>query len=149
MLTRTVAADAAPGTAVAEVTVRRTRAFAILTGLTACAILLQGAWAGSSSRTTARLTSPAGDRHPRAGWRGRSGLGAPCRRVGDRAARGRPDLAFGSAALVVCLGLQSYLGGLTRDQGKDVLTAVHLSLAMAVMGLSAWLPGRARRQTAR
>ena len=40
---------------------------------------------------------------------------------------------------------EAYLGGLIRDAGKDTLTAVHVPLAMALMGLAVWLPLRARR----
>jgi heme A synthase len=58
--------------------------------------------------------------------------------------RGRKDLWGGAAALAVLLIVESYLGGLIRDQGKDTLTAIHVPLAMAIMGLSVGLVFRAR-----
>jgi uncharacterized membrane protein len=60
--------------------------------------------------------------------------------------RGRRDLWIGSAALIVLLALESWLGGAIRDDGQDTLTAVHVPLAMAITGLVVWLPFRARRR---
>ncbi|GAA1547873.1 hypothetical protein GCM10009763_15860 [Dermacoccus profundi] len=37
-------------------------------------------------------------------------------------------------------------GGLIVDEGKDVMAAVHVPLAMALMGLAVWLPLRARKR---
>jgi heme A synthase len=43
----------------------------------------------------------------------------------------------------VLLVLEAYLGGLIRDEGKDTLTAVHVPLAMLLIGLAVWLSFRA------
>jgi hypothetical protein len=59
--------------------------------------------------------------------------------------RARRDLWLGAAVLTALLVGESYVGGLIRDQGKDTLTAVHVPLAMGIMGLSAWLLARSRR----
>jgi membrane-associated PAP2 superfamily phosphatase len=58
--------------------------------------------------------------------------------------RRRRDLVIGTAVLVVALVVEAYLGGRITDDGNDTLTAVHVPLAMAVMGLAVWLPLRAR-----
>jgi len=63
--------------------------------------------------------------------------------------RPRKDLWIGSGVLTVLLVLESYLGGLIRDSGKDSLTAVHIPLAMALMGLAVWLPFRVTRGRSR
>ena len=51
------------------------------------------------------------------------------------------SILIGLAALVVFLQglliLESYLGGLIRDQSKDVLTVVHVPLAIGLMALAA------------
>ena len=59
--------------------------------------------------------------------------------------KNRSDLKFGTLALLAFLVLESFLGGLIVDQGKDVMAAIHVPLAMALMALSVWLPLRARR----
>jgi heme A synthase len=60
--------------------------------------------------------------------------------------RSRRDLWLGSGVLTGLLVLESYVGGLIRDEGKDTLTAVHVPLAMAVLALAVWLPVRAGRR---
>lgn len=60
--------------------------------------------------------------------------------------RSRRDLWVGSAALVVLLVLEAYIGGLIVDQARDTLTVVHIPLAMALMGLVVRLPFRATRR---
>lgn len=56
--------------------------------------------------------------------------------------RSRRDLLIGTAAFVVALVLEAYLGGLIGEHSG--LTAVHFPLAMALMALAVWLPLRAR-----
>ena len=58
--------------------------------------------------------------------------------------RARRDLVVGSIAFIVLLVLESYLGGLIGDHSR--LTAVHIPLAMLLMGLAVWLPVRASRR---
>jgi heme A synthase len=61
--------------------------------------------------------------------------------------RTRKDLWVGGLVFTALIVLESYLGGLVRDDSKDTLTAVHVPLAMAIMALAVWLPLRARRTT--
>ena len=62
--------------------------------------------------------------------------------------RARRDLWLGSLVLTVLLVVEAYLGGLIRDDGKDSLTAVHVPLALALMGLAVGLPLRAAARVA-
>lgn len=59
--------------------------------------------------------------------------------------RPRKDLLIGTGALLVLLVVEAYLGGRITDEGNDTLTAVHVPLGMALMGLAVWLPVRIRR----
>jgi hypothetical protein len=123
----------------------RTTLFSALTGLASLAILLQGLWAGI-------FLEHDGNRDAAGGWidvHARGGevalvLAAAATVVAFVWLRTRRDLWVGSLVLVVLLVLESYLGGLIRDNGKDTLTAVHVPLAMAIMAVSVWLPLRAR-----
>jgi hypothetical protein len=131
-------ADRAPGHG-------RNPLFSALIGLTAVAVLLQGLWAGI-------FLEHDGARDAASGWidvhaRGADVaivLAAAATVVGFLRLRRRKDLWIGSAVLTVLLILESYLGGLIRDDGKDALTAVHVPIAMALMGLVVWLPLRSR-----
>jgi len=62
--------------------------------------------------------------------------------------RPRKDLWLGGLVLVGLLIVESYLGGLIRDDGKDNLTAVHIPLAMLIMGTVVVLAARAVRYRA-
>ena len=123
----------------------KTTLFSALTGLAALAVLLQGLWAGI-------FLEHDGQRDDASGWidmHARGGEVALVLAVAATAValwrhRARKDLWIGSLALVVLLVLESYLGGLIRDDGKDTLTAVHVPLALAIMAVSVWLPLRAR-----
>jgi hypothetical protein len=57
--------------------------------------------------------------------------------------RSRWDLWLGTGALTALLVAEAYIGGLIHNNGKDTLTAIHVPLAMALMGLAVWLPVRA------
>ena len=48
-----------------------------------------------------------------------------------------------SVALAVAFLLESYLGGLIRDNDKQSLTPVHVPLGMAIMGLTVFLAVKA------
>jgi hypothetical protein len=119
--------------------------FGALTGLAALVILLQGLWAGLFLRYD-------GKRDESESWINLHGLGAYVALVLGLLAvvwvvwklRSRRDLVAGSVVLLVLLVAEAALGGLIADSGKDALTAVHVPLAMALMGLSVWLPLRAR-----
>lgn len=132
----------------AEAATTRPRLYQALIGLAAVAVLLQGLWAGI-------FLQHDGERGAAGSWvtvHARGGevallLAAAATVVAYVKHRGRRDLWIGTAALTVLLVLESYLGGLIVDQGKDTLTAVHVPLAMALMGLVVWLPFRAARST--
>lgn len=119
--------------------------FGALIGLAALAVLLQGLWAGI-------FLEHDGKRDAASSWievHARGGeialvLAALATAWAFWKLRERRDLWLGGLALVVALFLESYIGGLIRDQGQDTLTAVHVPLGMLVMGLAVWLPVRAR-----
>ena len=121
--------------------------FTALIGLVALAVVLQGLWAGI-------FLEHDGKRDGSQNWIDVHARGADVAIVLAAIAtvwafarlRARRDLWIGSAVLTVVLVLESYLGGLIRDQGKDTLTAVHVPLAMAIMGLAVWVPFRATRR---
>ncbi len=124
----------------------RNRAFEVLLGLTALVIVLQGVWAGiflehDGQRDSASVLI---DVHAR-GADLSILLAATAAVVAFVKLRQRRELWLGTGVLTVVLVLEAYLGGLIRDQSKDVLTAVHVPLAMALMGLAVWLPLHAIR----
>ena len=123
--------------------------FAAGTGVLSLIVLLQGVFAGVFLRYD-------GERDASASWIDAHAWGA---HIGTVLAvvlalyaivklRDRKDLLYGSVALAVLFLLESYLGGLIRDDGKDKLTAVHVPLALGIMALSVWLPLRSRHAVA-
>jgi hypothetical protein len=120
----------------------RSPLYSALIGLAALAILLQGLWAG--------LFAHEGKDYQES-WVGVHARGADIAILLAIAAtvvavlklRHRQDLVFGTGALVVLLVIEAYIGGLIGEHSG--LTAVHFPLAMALMGLSVWLPFRATR----
>ena len=116
--------------------------------LGAVLVLLQGLWAGI-------FLAHDGKRDAASGWidvHARGGdvailLAAAATIAAFVRLRERRDLWGGAAGLTVLLVLEAYLGGLIVDQSKDVLTAVHVPLGMAIMGLAVWLPVHARHTT--
>ena len=127
-------------------TAERSSVFSALIGLTTLAVLLQGLWAGI-------FLQHDGERDAAQTWIDVHARGADIAIVLALAAtvvgflrlRRRTELWVGSAALAVLLIVESYLGGLIRDESKDTLTAVHVPLAMVIMGLAVWLPVRSRQ----
>ncbi len=125
----------------------QSKLYSVLTGLTSLVVLLQGLWAGI-------FLEHDGARDDASGWielHARGGELAIALAVVSLTfvlvkLRSRLDLLVGSAMLAVLLMTESYLGGLIRDDSQDTLTAVHVPLAMAIMGLAVWLPLRARRR---
>jgi hypothetical protein len=120
--------------------------YGALTGLAAVAVLLQGLWAGIFLRHD-------GEREGSDTW---IQVHATCGEVAIALAalatavalwklRHRKELWIGAGVLTLLLILESYLGGLIRDEGKNNLTPVHIPLAMALMGLVVYLPLRAAR----
>ena len=126
----------------------RRRIYSALTGVAALAVLLQGLWAGL-------FLEHDGQRDASSSWIDVHALGGEVAIAFAVLAaawalfrlRGRKDLLYGAVVLVVLLALESYLGGLIRDDGKDSITAVHVPLAMLLMAVSVWLPLRAARDT--
>ncbi len=120
--------------------------YSALIGLSALVVLLQGLWAGI-------FLEHDGERDAASSWIDVHARGADLAILLGVLATGyalwklrpRRDLWVGSLVLTVLLVLEAYLGGLVRDDGQDTLTAVHVPLAMALMGLAVWLPLRARR----
>ena len=129
------------------VTRRRSPLFAALVGLVGLAVLLQGLWAGI-------FLEHDGERDAAGTWidvHARGGeiailLAAVATVVAFVTARARKDLWIGGLALVLLLVLGAWIGGLIRDDSKDTLTAIHVPLAMALMGLVAWLSFRAAKR---
>lgn len=127
---------------------RRTTSAAVtaILALAGVAVLLQGLWAGIFLEHDGKRDAAGGwiDVHARGGEVALV-LAAVATVVAFVRLRSRRDLWLGSAALTALLVLESYLGGLIRDDGKDKLTAVHVPLAMAIMGTATWLLARSRR----
>jgi hypothetical protein len=122
--------------------------FTVLVGLAAVGVVLQGLWAGI-------FLEHDGHRDAASNWievHARGGevtlvLVAAATVVAFGWIRQRVDLWLGGAVLTALLLVDAYVGGLIRDSGKATLTAVHVPLAMAVMGLAVWLTVRGRRAT--
>lgn len=125
--------------------VARSTLFNVLIGLAAVAILLQGLWAGVFLEHDGERDAASSwiDLHARGGDIA-IGLALLATVVAIVTLRSRKDLVFGSAALTVLLVVEAYIGGLIVDASKDTLTAIHVPLAMAIMGLAIWLPLRTR-----
>ena len=117
-------------------------AYNILIGLTTLAILLQGVWAGiflSYDKRPEKWINV----HAR-GAEVAIGLCVLALIAAVVQLRSRRDLVIGTAVLLVLLIVEAYLGGRVTDDGDDKITAVHVPLALAIMGLAVWLPFRAR-----
>lgn len=121
------------------------RPYQALIGLAALAVLLQGLWAGI-------FLEHDGKRDDAQSWIDVHARGADVAIVLAALAtvyafvklRERRELWLGTAALTVLLIGESYIGGLIVDKSKDTLTAVHVPIAMALMGLAVYLPLKAR-----
>ena len=133
-------------TSAPSATETRAPVFSALIGVSALAVLLQGLWAGI-------FLEHDGQRDAAESWidvhaRGAEvalafGLLATAYALWKR--RARKDLWIGGLVFTTLIVAESYMGGLIRDDGQDTLTAVHVPLAMAIMGLAVWLPVRASR----
>lgn len=118
----------------------------VLIVLDAVAVLLQGLWAGI-------FLEHDGKRDAAGSWidvHARGGEIALVLTVVTTVAvlavlRHRRDLWIGGIVLTVLLVLESYVGGLIRDDSKDTLTALHVPLGMLIMGTVAALVVRTLR----
>jgi hypothetical protein len=125
-------------------TVRPTsRLFSIVIGISALFVLLQGLWAGlfiheGQDYQDSWVAVHAG------GGEVAIGLAVVATVVALVKLRSRRDIVAGSVVFTVLLVLEAYLGGLIGDHGS--LTAIHIPLAMALMGLAVWLPIRSARR---
>jgi hypothetical protein len=136
-------------TSTAEPTASVTRSkdplYSAVIGLATLAILLQAVWAGLFLRYD-------GKRDDSQNWVDAHGHGADVAIgltvlalvVAFIRLRARKDLLVGTVLLLVLLIVESYLGGEIVDHGKDWLTAVHVPVAMLIMGVAVWLPLRSR-----
>lgn len=121
-----------------------TALFSSLIGLAAVAVLLQGLWAGIFLEHDGRRDAAEKWINVHAtGGEVAIVLSALATIVAFWKLRNRRELWTGSAALVVLLIVEGWLGGQIRDDGRDALTAIHIPLAMALMALVVWLPVRA------
>lgn len=119
--------------------------FGALTGIATLAVLLQGLWAGI-------FLEHDGQRDSASGWIDVHARGADVALLfavlalvwGVWKLRERRDLWIGALVLAVLLVAESFIGGQIRDASQDTLTAVHVPLGMAIMGVAVWLPLRAR-----
>jgi heme A synthase len=118
-----------------------TALFSAIVGLTTVAILLQGVWAGIFIRSGEANDATWVTVHD---WGGRIAifLALLATVVAAATLRQHRELVVGAAALFVLLFLEAYLGGLIVD--SPGVEAVHFPLALALVGLSVWLPLRAR-----
>lgn len=129
-----------------QTTRQKTTVFTSLIGVSALAVLLQGLWAGI-------FLEHDGHRDAASSWIDVHARGADVALFFAALAtvyalwkrRSRRDLWAGGLVLTALIVVESYLGGLIRDDGKDTLTAVHVPLAMAIMGISVWLSLRSAR----
>jgi uncharacterized membrane protein YfcA len=124
--------------------------FSALIGISTLAVLLQGLWAGI-------FLEHDGHRDAASSWIDVHARGADVALLFAALAtvyafwkrRPRKDLWIGGLVFTALIVVESYIGGLIRDDSKDTLTAVHVPLAMAIMALAVWLPLRARSRTQR
>lgn len=121
-------------------------AFSVILALAGIAIVLQGLWAGIFLEHDGKRDAAGSwiDVHARGGEVALV-LAAMATVIAFVRLRSRRDLWLGGAVLTALLVVESYIGGLIRDQGKDTLTAVHVPLAMAIIGVCAWLLARSRQ----
>jgi len=121
----------------------RSPLFSGLVGLASLGILLQGVWAGLFIHEGHGF---------RENWVNVHSIGGSV--IGALALiavivalvqlRHRRDLVVASVVFFLLLVLEIFLGGLIGD--TPALAAVHIPLALALMGMAVWLPLRATRR---
>jgi hypothetical protein len=127
---------------------QKSTVFSALIGISALAVLLQGLWAGI-------FLEHDGHREAASSWIDVHARGAEVAlffaALGTVYAlwkrRSRRDMWVGGLVFTALIVVESYIGGLIRDAGKDTLTAVHVPIAMAIMGIAVWLSLRSARGT--
>jgi len=124
-----------------DTTPARSAAFSALVGLASLGVLLQGVWAGLFLHEGQDNDSTWVEVHAR-GAEITLLLAVVATAVAIARLRSRRELVIGSVLLTLGLVLEAFLGGLVGDHAG--LQAVHIPLAMALMGLAVWLPLRAR-----
>lgn len=121
------------------------RTYRLILWVAAAGVLLQGLWAGV-------FLQHDGARDAAGGWidvHARTAdlvllLAGAATLVAATRLRARRDLWVGAGVLTVMLLAEAYLGGRIRENGDDVLTAVHIPLALVISALVVALPLRAR-----
>ena len=129
-----------------QVTRPKNTVISALIDLSALAVLLQGLWAGI-------FLEHDGHRDAATSWIDVHARGAEVAlffaALGTLYAlwkrRARTDLWLGGLVFTGLIVVESYIGGLIRDDGQDTLTAVHVPIAMAIMGMAVWLSLRSAR----
>ncbi len=119
------------------------RLFSIVIGLSTLLVLLQGLWAGLFIHEGQDYQDSWVTVHAR-GAEVAIALAVVATVVAIVKLRSRRDIVVGSVVFTLLLVLEAYLGGLIGDHGA--LTAIHIPLAMALMGLAVWLPIRSARR---
>jgi heme A synthase len=120
----------------------RSPLYSALVGLASLGVLLQGVWAGLFIREHADYDSHWVAVHSLDG-QVTTALALVATAVAFVQLRAQRDLVLGTALLTVLLVVEVALGeGVGRSHA---LQAVHIPLALALMGLAVWLPLRARR----
>ena len=122
--------------------------YASMIGLTSLVVLLQGLWAGLFIREGKAFDASSAQ----SSWVEVHDWGARVAIVLAfvslvlvvRRLRDRTELVAGTAALFVFLLVEAFIGGKIGEHPS--WPSVHVPLAMALMGLSVWLPARAARR---
>jgi hypothetical protein len=135
-----------PETATTQRASGRSILVTVLVALDAVAVLLQGLWAGIFLEHDGQRDAAGSwiDVHARGGEIA-LGLTVLTTILAFVLLRRRRELWIGGIVLTVLLVLESYVGGLIRDDSKDTLTAVHVPLGMLIMGTVTVLVVRALR----
>jgi len=120
----------------------RSALYSAVIGLAALAVLLQGVWAGLFLREQGGYQDGWVEVHAHGGEVAIA-LAAVATIIAFVRLRSRRDLWLGSLAFTLLLLLEAYLGGLVSDEHSTAAQAVHIPLALALMGLAVYLPLRA------
>ena len=126
-------------------TAPRSSAYSAVMGLAGLAVLLQGVWAGLFLREQGGYQDTWVEVHAR-GAEVALALALVGTIIAFLRLRGRRDVVIGSVVFTVLLAFESFLGGRVGDEHSVGAQAVHIPLALALMGLAVWLPLRASRR---